>query len=300
MSLFEGPLIQVILGLAFLYFVFALATMAINEGIAQKLGLRAAMLEKAISNLLGHDGLTEAVYSHHLVNGMTSDVEDPQSKPSYLPGDVFATALTDVLGLSGDGFSALAVKKALAKRAFKGAHTQALVALANESGTDLTAFRAKVASWFDASMDRATGWYKRSLKTISFYVSLALVFAFNADTITVSGALWQQPAALSAQARAVGSQASMPTPGVNFLQDARLQNLIGWHASPKPGEIDLDPGDPLRQPRTAAGWALKLTGLLATVLLVSLGAPFWFDFLNRMNSVSSSGVKPAKSGGDKP
>jgi hypothetical protein len=46
---------------------------------------------------------------------------------------------------------------------------------------------------------------------------------------------------------------------------------------------------------TSRGWlimATKLLGLLLTAFAASLGAPFWFDVLNKFMSVRSAGKAP--------
>jgi hypothetical protein len=40
------------------------------------------------------------------------------------------------------------------------------------------------------------------------------------------------------------------------------------------------------------GLLKKLAGLLLTVIVLSLGAPFWFDLLKRIISIRSAGVNP--------
>ena len=42
----------------------------------------------------------------------------------------------------------------------------------------------------------------------------------------------------------------------------------------------------------------KITGLLATILAIMLGAPFWFDVLNKVSNLRSTGAKPVLSAGD--
>lgn len=42
----------------------------------------------------------------------------------------------------------------------------------------------------------------------------------------------------------------------------------------------------------AAAWVVKLGGLLVTAFAVSLGAPFWFDTLNRVVSIRAAGRSP--------
>jgi hypothetical protein len=53
-----------------------------------------------------------------------------------------------------------------------------------------------------------------------------------------------------------------------------------------------DPPDPrqLYLP-TWTGWALRILGWLVTALALSLGAPFWFDLLNKFIVVRGT-VKP--------
>ncbi len=43
------------------------------------------------------------------------------------------------------------------------------------------------------------------------------------------------------------------------------------------------------------GWILKIVGLLATTFAISLGAPFWFDVLNKFIAFRASGPPPQPS-----
>ncbi len=36
----------------------------------------------------------------------------------------------------------------------------------------------------------------------------------------------------------------------------------------------------------------KITGLLATVLAIMMGAPFWFDLLNKISNMRGTGARP--------
>ena len=42
----------------------------------------------------------------------------------------------------------------------------------------------------------------------------------------------------------------------------------------------------------------KITGLLATILAIMMGAPFWFDMLNKISNLRSTGAKPSTTAGD--
>jgi hypothetical protein len=55
--------------------------------------------------------------------------------------------------------------------------------------------------------------------------------------------------------------------------------------TPKGYHADLFPFD------TGPSW-VKLIGLLLTALAISLGAPFWFDLLNKVISIRAAGRSP--------
>jgi hypothetical protein len=55
----------------------------------------------------------------------------------------------------------------------------------SESGADVNLFRLKLEQWFDDTMERTTGWYKRYTRMILFGVGLVLAVIFNVDTIAV-------------------------------------------------------------------------------------------------------------------
>src|SRR5207248_11332618 len=42
----------------------------------------------------------------------------------------------------------------------------------------------------------------------------------------------------------------------------------------------------------AGQWGLKITGWLVTALAISLGAPFWFQLVNRFVDIRGAGKKP--------
>jgi hypothetical protein len=48
-------------------------------------------------------------------------------------------------------------------------------------------------------------------------------------------------------------------------------------------------------PQTAFGWFLKAIGLVLTALAISLGAPFWFDFLSKILKFNPRSSGPALS-----
>jgi hypothetical protein len=64
---------------------------------------------------------------------------------------------------------------------------------------------------FDATMDRATGWYKRRLQVISTLVAIGLTVVANADTVQIADRLARSPT-LRAQFVAAAEQRVRNTP----------------------------------------------------------------------------------------
>jgi hypothetical protein len=60
-----------------------------------------------------------------------------------------------------------------------------LKTLWEDSGADLTTFRTKLEDWFNDTMDRATGWYKKYTRVLLFILGLIIAYVFNVDTIAI-------------------------------------------------------------------------------------------------------------------
>jgi len=54
-----------------------------------------------------------------------------------------------------------------------------------ESDADLEKFKAGLEKWFDDTMERCTGWYKRYNKTVLFVLGFIIAVFFNVDTIAI-------------------------------------------------------------------------------------------------------------------
>ncbi len=54
-----------------------------------------------------------------------------------------------------------------------------------ESGANPDVFKSKLEDWFNDTMERATGWYKRYTRMILFIIGLIIAYAFNVDTIAI-------------------------------------------------------------------------------------------------------------------
>ena len=60
-----------------------------------------------------------------------------------------------------------------------------LQSLWRDAGADINVFRTKLEDWFNETMDRATGWYKKYTRMVLLIVGLIVAYVFNVDTIAI-------------------------------------------------------------------------------------------------------------------
>ena len=350
-----NTVLNVVIGLIFIWLILSLAVMNIQEWIVSKLRWRSNMLEATVRNLLADPGLTDQFYNHPLIRSLFSGY-DGSNKPSYIPSSQFALALFDIVmsagteasliqqqlyklrmdvaTLSGNQRKAaqrrLNLILALTRRALvsdpgqaavnatldtvrseinrlsvdypklqasvegsllnikvqkeqidsifnsiqKGDNSQEstsdkvglgiaalavthprlkqiLYALIN--GADEYAWqgesaflraRQNVEQWFDNSMDRLSGWYKRRAHVLAFTLGFFIALICNVDTILVANQLWRQPAlrdTLTTQAElfAIQNQTQVGPESSNqfVLTQAEISAIslpIGWVGNPLP------------------------------------------------------------------
>lgn len=254
----------------------------------------------------------EHVYTHPLVAGDLGD------KPSYVPGDNFASALTQVLGQVGGGAAFGNIQAAVGKLTNTELQT-GLQTLLDEAGGDLAAFRTGVARWFDNAMDRLSGGYKRFTQVVTFVVGLLLAVGLNVDAIHVAQSLYSDPALRNSMVAAAQekiakgegqTKASAQVKDVVTAEQTLAQVApVGWSGEPN-AYWSVDP----RVLGDAATWAFtwdrlcaaigglfgttfwfEVLGWLLTALAGLLGAPFWFDALSGLVNLRSAGPKPKSS-----
>jgi hypothetical protein len=178
-------ILDVIIGLFFGYLVLSLAVTAANELFAAWFRRRAWMLRKGIGNLLADDGLAAQLYQHPLIRSLSAD----QRGPSYIPSRTFARALLDIMGTRNAGATPPRVGEDGSSPL-----NRTLLLLWNESGGDIDRFREQVETWFNDSMDRVSGWYKRRTQMFLVIWGAVLTVGTNADSIVIAKALWRDTA----------------------------------------------------------------------------------------------------------
>lgn len=309
--MFGSPVLGVILGLVFVYFMFSMIVSKVNETVCAKLAWRSRDLEKWLRKTLDPpdpDGRppvsSEKFKQSSLITSITP--EGARRKlPSYIPPRTFSLAILDLLAPGDEQVSTVEqVKQAVAKLPENHPAKAPLMRLSIEAGDDLSALRVGIEGWFDDSMGRVSGWYKRRVQRWLLVYAAVIAVTLNVDSILIARTLWAQDAVREA---VIANVASQPAPGspaageqVDGLQDvssrvAAVRGLklpIGW--APEKADGVRNP-DPRRWPGFQADLLWKLIGLGITVGALSLGAPFWFDLLNKISKLRSSGDRPVSS-----
>ena len=146
--MFGSQVLEVAIGLAFVYFFLSLICSTINEWIARLWELRSRTLEQAISNLLNDPDLKNQIYAQPLIKGLARS----GAKPSYIPSHTFALALLNIIAPDPLASSPQAFQQkvaALPDSEIKGA----LLSLVSAQ-QDLRNMRQSIETWFDNAMDR--------------------------------------------------------------------------------------------------------------------------------------------------
>ncbi|HYX29293.1 MAG TPA: hypothetical protein VE863_12065 [Pyrinomonadaceae bacterium] len=410
--MFGSSILDVAIGMIFVYLFLSLICTAVNEGIATLFNKRGANLFDGVKNLLNDPkftGLSQQLYTHGLVDGISREASDPKKAnrlPSYMPSNTFALALLDILGAKGAPTiwlekikerqgeltnaqtrlaanpSDIGLMKAVAEAQtaldlFKGleqeaqaavdAHTTAAQAANNITGPkdkkltevsgkletalalgrrfmaaypdpmgsiqkavedlpsghtresllviidkskresaligrevnnaeqQIEVFKDNVEQWFNDTMDRVGGWYKRWTQKILLAIAIVVVIAGNVDSFMLAKRFLRdttlRASVVSAAEKAVSS--ANPTQSDSsrdaLLKTAQSTKLpFGWTS---------DPNDPFYSdqiPNNAGNWILKIVGLFISIFAVSLGAPFWFDTLSKFINVRAAGTPPGE------
>ena len=302
-SMFNSCVLDVAVGLIFAFLALSLVVSSVVESIASILKLRSRSLLQAVMHLLNDDqfsGLARSLYNHALIDpcdpGTATQRGHLKRPPGYIDPDHFAQALTDVIGVTAYHNDLASIKEKInGKVGVAGTVTnpqlnQLINGIVERAGGDLDRVRQQLAGWFDASMDRVSGAYKRVTQLVGFLIELAIAVFFNVSAVNIGQILWQEPML----ARGIGAQTDFAK--VDFKSEIRKLNdlnMIGWRSHQLEymrdvvtlkGRID--------QAHLATGGYLLLGWLISAVATL-FGAPFWFDALQRI--VRLKGRRPQSS-----
>jgi hypothetical protein len=326
--MFNSTVLEVGIALIFTFLTISLISGAIVEAIASGLKWRANTLLSGIKELLNDPdfkGLAQELYAHASINprGPGTKTSKPayKNKPTYIDKEQFANALMDITGLSAAIAGAApplppgahlvpptevdklkdAVDNKISPPAAAAAApagpanpqiTQLLHGIIDRTLGNPQEIKTELANWFDNGMDRLSGAYKRKTQLVNFSIALIVSAFLNVDSITITKAVWEQPALLATLK--VDKSPSME----DALKYLNANLPVGWsHAWFEWEKKDAN-GNPIKEngnPKFEFAWpslGVGFAGWLITAIATLFGAPFWFDTLQKVTRLKGAGPSP--------
>jgi hypothetical protein len=237
----------------------------------------------------------DALYSHPLIAGLFYGRYNTatgrlmrRQLPTYIPRESFSTALIDLVSRQPrDEWEAASSVEAIRRgvKALPESHLKtALQSMMRVTGDDVVLLQRRIETWYDAAMDSVSGWYKRQAQLMLLFVGFVLAAGANIDSWRIAKILANDEPKREALLKAATEFASSQNrAGVTLTQQQMTDYVNAAGASALFNHAGIDLLSPL-------GW-------LATAFAISLGAPFWFDLLNKVMVVRST-VKPREKSQD--
>lgn len=316
-----GVYIEIAIALVLTFLILSLIVTAVNELIAMQLKKRPAMLLKTIQGLFGAESdLMKRFYASGFVVGATPNAaaaKEPPSAaehPSYIAGINFAKGLTKAL-LDADGSGKVALSDYTPDQLQKvvadlpqGRLRDVLVDALSDADQTMAGIQKRVADWYDSSMDRLSGDYARHQKWMALTIGLVLTVVLNVDALQLvrrlqtDSALRQNMVLMAEKvpAEQAGGACGATSAGSPERESCLVQRVRDLSVQLTPLPVGWGKGEvlmisPLAEPGAfLGGWAQKILGWLITALAITLGAPFWFDVLQRFVNIRGAGAKPEK------
>lgn len=323
-------LLDLLLGLGFVYLLFALIASAINEAVAGMISGRAKLLTQALRQLLGTQ------FDRAMASGGMQPLRKSSTDKNALPDISFVSARellfaaldvadksppiettpsepsTPPIAAPKIPPEAISAENLLIRigRIADGSPIRAtLLQLHAEARGDWDAFMRRFEQWFAGFEQHVSNWYRQRVQWWLLIISVVLATAANIDTIALVKHLSSDGAARIALAH----QAQQYVDAKGPLASAQLELAAAQTA------LAQAPSDPAAQKRLIdaqvnnqrvleevadalplplgwqswpddwLAWVLKAFGIVLSAAAITLGAPFWFDFLKKIGSVRAVG-----------
>jgi hypothetical protein len=223
--MFNTVAIDVFIGLVLVYLLYSLLTTIVGEMLAGWFGLRQRMMRMTIELML-NDGSYITFKKDELMEWLEHKIQSfflkesgefkhslagrfyrqpsikylskashgirgffEQTKPSYFSSGFFAETLINMLRNKGQGVTDIEKISFCLKFNTLDVQPETLKLLRdhlNASGKELPVLKEKFKEWFDETMDRTNGWYKRKMQFILFWLGFILAASFNVDSIQIA------------------------------------------------------------------------------------------------------------------
>jgi hypothetical protein len=317
-------ILGIAIGIATVCLLLSIIASHVQEVISAYGARRAATLEVAIQNMLGDAKIYDKFFAHPLIQTISfpspkllgfGPKRNDKQLPTYIASTLFTRVLTGVLaeahGIDAADFPTLVAKMP------DGSLKVRLQTLIFGIEHDAAACNSVVEQWYDGTMERINGLYKRYTQWWLLIIGLVLAIVCNANMFNITERLWTSQAArdeVNAVAQMYGCKDARNCDSKDYTDYTTARGRVenGLRELPlgyKTGDIHRywagfvsakpDPKDPTKVTHSLQfPWLLVRFGLvnacgwLLTGIAVSLGAPFWFDVVNKLVNLRMNGDKP--------
>jgi cell division septation protein DedD len=217
---FGSMMLEIAIGIIFVYLLMSLLCSAVAEFFESLRKYRAQALADGILKLLGNPDLTKQFFEHSMIKPLFEG-----RKPSYIPARTFSLALWNmataaaqktpeaVAGLTRDLGLLRSTIASLPPETLPEKLKGTLVALIDEANGDFDKARANVERWYDDSMDRVSGKFKRRTHWMLIGIGFVLAVMMNVDSINIVKVLSHSSELRESIVAAAENYAKAPLPG---------------------------------------------------------------------------------------
>jgi hypothetical protein len=327
------PIIDLIAGLIFIYFLLSIVNNSMFEIFSSVFKLRAYLLKKwlveTFKNKSDNTMCANAIMNHPLVSGLSKQ----DQSPSYMEGKAFAKVIADIIiaklivpGNTTPTVNVDALFQTIDSFGMPPKIPETLKTFIiktklekqlNNTLNEIDHFEKQIEAWFDSAMERVGSRFKRRTFLFTFIFSTILTCSLNVDSIALAKYLYSSDEAREKWAAEAYRSAGDPSV-IKYVDDLKAKNA----STSKDTAVyrDLDSlSQKIRRERVKIdsivnklnttlpiGWTdeecvywsqnkfRKIGGWILTILAVCLGAPFWFELLTKVANIRST-IKPSKS-----
>jgi hypothetical protein len=307
--MFGLEMLDVLIGLVTVYLAFGMACTASVEAISAWFDVRSKKLEAALNEVFAGmyrpgEPFVKAFYNHPLVQALS---QGKDGRPSYIPTKIVGQVVESLLTANVAEKSFTAAVNALPSTLTDMKETNRikvlLDTLVTQTRGNAAEFRKAVETYFDTAMDRTSDWFKRYTQNVAIIVAAVLVIGANVDTINLATSLASNP---TVRLKMVEIAEQRLKEAQNTESKVTVNNQEGEYEKAKnqseaAQKVLYRAASNMESAGLQFGWKecppakelpMKVVGLLVSILAISLGAPFWFEILQRFMQIRAATVTP--------
>jgi hypothetical protein len=300
--------LDVLIGVTMVVLLFSMAVTVITQALSTMSGRRGKHLRDGLAGLLQQLGIPAGDYAKQIADSLLKHpliAEGKNKLGTVIHREEFTKLLLDLASGVGakklEGDAEPVLKRALEdggikdpEQALKNIRAMGLLleasnpelsnqardglAILHEASSD---FVARVNSWFDQTMDRVSQRFTHYTHWITMGVAVVVVLTVQLDTIAIADRLWIDDQFRNTIVKQATDDFSKSTnPNTDNVDPKPYYNLLNKTALIT---LPLDRDWLVR----LKDWR-RLPGMIVSVLLISLGAPFWYNALKDLLKLRSS------------